>query len=125
MTKSWEHLIEKYSPLFHEIQFGIECGLGWYELVESITVKLQHYNENCLCQDDWIWPLQIKEKYGELRYYTSFSTDDIYEVIELATAASRSICEECGQPGEVFGKTWIYTRCKDCREKLEARSSGG
>lgn len=123
MSKSWHKLIDRYDPLFHEIQFEIECELGWYDLVEAITVKLQQYNEKCLCQEDMIWPLQIKEKYGELRYYISSAPKEIRDFIAEQTEKSRTICEKCGQPGETYGKNWVYTHCNDCRSQLKAHSS--
>jgi hypothetical protein len=70
---------------------------------------------------------QVKEKYGELRIYTNYTTDELQAVISFVEDYSLRVCEVCGDPGqpnyldengeyipEFAG--WIRTRCKDHEE---------
>ena len=54
--------------------FGCECGDGWYglihELCQSITDR--YVKEEILPENIDLIPIQIKEKFGILRYYYSF-----------------------------------------------------
>lgn len=55
---------------------------------------------------------QIKEKYGTLRFYTSFSSDKVDNYILFAERMSGITCEECGSPGQITQSGWIRTLCK-------------
>jgi len=59
---------------------------------------------------------QIKEKFGQLRVYTSI-TDNPYVrgAITIAHDVSQYICEECGQAGELrrFENGLVKTLCKN------------
>ena len=57
---------------------------------------------------------QVKEKYGTLRFYMTTSTDEMDKLIDEAEAASATICEDCGAPGETRGGGWIRTLCDVC-----------
>ena len=58
---------------------------------------------------------QVKEKYGELRIYTSSYADEIEDIIQEATEKSVTICERCGKEGKrVQVKGWLMTRCDEC-----------
>ena len=61
---------------------------------------------------------QIKEKFGELRIYTSGgSNKDVERVIEDYSAISRNICIYCGKPDvPIITKGWICPCCKKCYE---------
>lgn len=59
--------------------------------------------------------LQIKEKFGTLRFYIAGGDDYIYGAIHLAESLSARVCEECGKPGQlrVRGSNWLYTACDE------------
>jgi len=89
-----------------------ECGAGWNSLIDPL-IKL--------CEERGITILQIKEKFGGLRFYVSAvpsqrvgAPADILEAIEKAEDASVTICEMCGEPGKVRGGAWIKTLCDRC-----------
>lgn len=58
--------------------------------------------------------LQVKEKFGGLRFYTSWSTPRFEERIEQSTAASYRLCEDCGEPGQLRYDGWLRTLCDAC-----------
>ena len=63
--------------------------------------------------------LQIKEKYGSLRFYISEGSDEIYKLIDKAENDSFTICESCGKVGKLRGNlSWIQVLCEDCSDKV-------
>lgn len=96
--------------------FGIECGKGWNKLIIPILDYIDLYNSG---HDDKIEIFQIKEKFGGLRIYTSFSTPELDQLIDDAEEQSFKTCEYCGSTENVSQTTgWIKTLCRKCmREK--------
>ena len=59
--------------------------------------------------------VQVKEKYGTLRFYTNEYDSTINSLISFAENMSACTCEECGAPGTADPGGWIKTRCDTCR----------
>lgn len=68
--------------------------------------------------------LQIKEKYGELRWYDKGATQEVYDIIEKYSLMSSELCIECGKPATVFTKGWIFPYCNDCATKYGGTDDG-
>lgn len=88
-----------------------EVGEGWYPLIKELIEDLKKlgWNGNIL---------QVKEKFGGLRFYIGYGDDAIFDRITKAEAKSLTICEECGEPGKHRGKGWFYVSCdRHVREK--------
>ena len=123
--KSWDTLYEKYPDLFSNIDnkhscmaFGIECNIGWYDILSSVCYRIKHYEKNK--KSDY-YPVtfdQIKEKWGGLRIYNSGGDDYVDGLITMAEEISYKICERCGCPGSPNKQGWIMTLCDKCREDL-------
>jgi len=119
-------LVEKYPKIFSQkdlppnqslMCFGFECGDGWYDLLDDLCGKIQAYvDEGNYSQ---IEATQVKEKFGTLRFYINGGDDYIWDVIEKAEVDSAHICEQCGAPGKVRGKGWLFTMCDLCWDKKE------
>lgn len=65
--------------------------------------------------------VQIKEKYGDLRWYTggvpiNSSLDDIARKYERM---SEELCIRCGAPAKWESVGWISPYCNDCKEYFE------
>jgi len=92
---------------------AFEHGDGWYDLIYELSVRIEKLIEtNVLSKDIAVY--QVKEKYGTLRFYTSFYTKELDELIEDAEERSKTTCEMCGKTGttrEVNG--WLSTLCID------------
>ena len=122
--KSWDTLYEKYPDLFSNIDnkhscmaFGIECNIGWYDILSSVCYRIKQYEKNK--KSDY-YPVtfdQIKEKWGGLRVYHSGGDDYVDGVIIMAEEMSYKICERCGCPGSPNKQGWIMTLCDNCRGK--------
>jgi hypothetical protein len=60
--------------------------------------------------------VQVKEKFGTLRFYIRAGTDEHYNYISFAESMSAVTCETCGKPGKRLGRGWIYTACEEHAE---------
>jgi len=64
--------------------------------------------------------VQVKEKFGGLRFYVSGGDNEVYGMITMAEAMSYVICEDCGKPGALHHRGgWLKTVCTECALKLE------
>jgi hypothetical protein len=55
--------------------------------------------------------VQVKEKFGGLRFYVQAATDKHYSYISFAESMSYRTCEECGSPGKTYTDGWHTTLC--------------
>ncbi len=97
--------------------WGIDCGDGWYWLIDNLCSSLQFdIDKN---NEPQLEAVQVKEKFGTLRFYTNGSTDKQDGMISLAEFMSSSICENCGEIGKTTTNKvgYIQTLCKKCRGK--------
>jgi hypothetical protein len=111
--------------------WGFEIGPGWMGLIYEAASKLEPLIVKMI--DDTIKAndlqtlefipraSQIKEKYGQLAFYMTSSTDEMDEIIRVAEDKSAETCETCGEPGKLRGQGWYYTACDKCSEKREAK----
>lgn len=64
--------------------------------------------------------VQVKEKFGTLRFYYDGGDDFIHGLTTMAEAMSARTCEECGAPGELGGRGWVRTLCaKHAKKKAK------
>lgn len=81
-------------------------GEGWAPLVNRVFDKMEVVKGT-------VKIIQVKEKYGGLRIYTDYSNKELAEVIYEVENKSLKMCEGCGQPGKLRGKSWYYTSCDE------------
>ena len=93
---------------FYPIQLSIDVGLGWFPIIEKITKEISDLG------NDEIKAVQIKEKFGELRYYTNYTTDEVESIIEFGELRAAVTCEVCGRSGSLRGEHWYQTLCDRC-----------
>ena len=65
--------------------------------------------------------VQIKEKFGGLRFYYEGGDDQIYGMVRMAESWAAVTCEECGAPGESRSGGWIKTLCDKHEEERQER----
>lgn len=65
--------------------------------------------------------VQVKEKFGTLRFYTNHANERASAYIEFAEHLSGRVCEECGAPGRTRGRGWIRTLCDTHHAEQESR----
>jgi len=91
--------------------FGFECGDGWFTLIDGACELIQRHIETDGTQRQLL-ALQVKEKFGGLRFYYRHGSGYAAAVVELSETLSPHVCEVCGALGKVvslFG--WMQTRC--------------
>ena len=55
--------------------------------------------------------VQVKEKFGGLRFYVQAATKEHYNYISFAESMSYRTCEQCGAPGKRYTDGWHTTLC--------------
>ena len=58
--------------------------------------------------------VQIKEKFGQLRWYDFGANEAIYNIIRKYTKLSEKTCICCGEPAEHIALGWISPFCEKC-----------
>lgn len=105
------------SESFYSISKGIDCGNGWYNLLETLAAKIERYLETCPedQRDGAFGLLQIKEKFGGLRFYCQGVNfpEELKNAINEAESLSYRTCEICGEPGKLRSSSWLMTLCDD------------
>jgi hypothetical protein len=92
---------------------GFSFGEGWLDLVHKLTSDLQKL-------DPALKVLQVKEKFGGLRFYVGPASKLVHDRIELAEKESYQTCEVCGsKEAKVRTGGWLRTLC-DAHEKGDA-----
>jgi hypothetical protein len=122
-----QKLYDKYPKIFRQkdldmkstcMCWGIEVGDGWYQLIDSLCSTIQNQCDNSGVQTE---ALQVKEKFGTLRFYITCWDDYIYGAIDMAEKMSSHICENCGAVGKIRGASWLVTLCDKCEEQKNDR----
>ncbi len=129
MKKELDDLLcATYPKIFAERQkegsmmrYGFTCGDGWFNLIDGLCAYLQNLTDECGAPQ--VVATQVKEKFGQLRFYVKYITTengglDITEkqraAIEFAEFMSARTCDVCGCPGETIkGSMPVVTCCKD------------
>lgn len=96
--------------------FGLECADGWFDLIHELCDDL----ERQATLEDMPLPeaVQIKEKFGGLRFYVGGATQAMLDLIHEAEMSSETICEICGDQAErISDGGWIKTRCQKHRDE--------
>lgn len=61
--------------------------------------------------------VQIKEKFGGLRFYYNGGDEFVDGAVQLAEAICIRTCETCGAPGKLSATGWIKTTCEEHKNK--------
>jgi len=135
-----EYLCKKYPKIFVDrnksemescMHWGLAVGNGWFSLLDNVCSNIQHHIDNPpyvfdADKDHYVPPtrpvcpqvvaLQVKEKFGGLRFYANGGDEYTRALIDDAEALSYDICEECGRMDNDVGrnrKGWIQTTCRE------------
>ena len=90
--------------------FGFCCGDGWFDLIYNLCKNIKG-----IAAEEFM-VVQIKEKFGGLRFYTVTANKEIFDLIQKAADDSYKICEKCGRPGilRITKTHWYKTLCDSC-----------
>lgn len=127
--------------------WGIECGDGWYHIIDSLCEAIQakvDWVNRCYPQIEMrVVAEQVKEKYGTLRFYVwykytenpeNLSKEDSFRLnnyieevngmIRMAESMSKRTCEVCGNHGKINDGVWLMVRCAKCENLSSSGQSG-
>jgi len=98
--------------VFSELTY-FECDDGWFDILANLTkeIEAEIAKEPNLAS---LKVVQVKEKFGGLRYYVSVENSAISAAIERAEKESANTCETCGAPGQNRSiHRWMRTECDE------------
>lgn len=135
-------LYEKYAEVL--IDDGVKCHLdigdGWYNLICAICDGVltnkdnqesrakyltKNGRENEVKEYTPVKAVQIKEKFGGLRFYVSGGDEFDRGVIFTAENLSRRTCETCGDKGKTRDGGWMITLCDKHEDERRWRKENG
>jgi len=120
-------LYEKYPIIFSQkdlpmmetaMCWGIECGDGWFFIIDSLCSEIQDSCDNNRAPQ--VQAVQVKEKYGSLRFYLDRHIECFENYIDMAEAISKRVCEQCGSfaqiDDELIGYGSARDYCENCNK---------
>ena len=91
---------------------GIECDDGWYVIIDSLCCVLEAHA--ALAGHPVVAAVQVKQKFGTLRFSVDDSCPWCEGAVEFAEIVSGHVCEASGRPGTaVVRKGWCRTLADD------------
>lgn len=84
-----------------QMSFGFACNDGWFNLIWKLSKRLEEiarHEGRFPNADDWPEAMQVKEKFGRLRFHIKFGSPDMRDAIDEAASLSEKTCELCGGP---------------------------
>lgn len=115
-----EQLVSKFPNLYINDRFdGFWVDDSWYDLIYNLSSDISGLISSLPTEKQSNYKVvQIKEKFGSLRYYMSGITPDMNEIITTAEMESDNICYSCcGKIVEKeieFKSNWNINHCKKC-----------
>ena len=103
-----DELMQKHPKILSKARY-LEVNEGWFPIIDKLCSHLQfHIDHNRKPQ---LEAVQVKEKFGGLRFYADNADDDQQAVIDFVEYLSLQTCEVCGAEGKPRGGGWIKTLC--------------
>jgi len=94
--------------------FGFSVGDGWFPILKELLEALKPIAPSNF------EILQVKEKFGGLRFYVGGDySARVEELILAAETEASDTCETCGKPGKLRGEAWLATLCDECDSSKE------
>ena len=108
-----DELMQKHPKILGPARY-LGVNEGWFPLIDNLCSYLQfHIDNNKVPQ---VEAVQVKEKFGGLRFYVGEATIEQHAVIDFVESLSLKTCEVCGAPGRPRGRGWIKTVCDEHAE---------
>ena len=111
-----QKFFDDFPEMFGEHTFDFSIEKGWMPIVYELCLSLAKI-------DPEVKVVQVKEKFGGLRFYVGAGTDEAFDLIDETEEYLNHICEKCGSAEDVTteGKGWIKTMCHHCHVEREMR----
>ncbi len=122
--KSWYHGVKyKWYEYPKKIwEFFIAIRFFWWYKTPQFLLKFLRDIFSKSFYNEWRYPpfevIQVKEKFGGLRFYPNSAPKSVWNLIDIAEEKSYEICEECGKKGTLRKGGWWATLCdKHAKER--------
>jgi hypothetical protein len=86
---------------------------------EQLLGPVSEFLEQVECKIEPVTVIQVKEKFGGLRFYYDGGDEYIQGAVSMAERMSYSICEECGNLGKSRSGGWVRTLCDQHAAKYD------
>jgi hypothetical protein len=123
-----EEIIAKYPKIFEDYVgnpgkvnwYGVPDG--WLSIVDKLCGAIQNYIDNTTrysklgpLKPEQVTCVQMKEKFGGLRFYTNGHDDIVEGMISMAEHMCNHTCQDCGSEQDL-GVTsgWVSVLCRSC-----------
>ena len=119
MTKKLEEKLRKDFPKIFKTCKWNYCEDGWFSIIYSLCEILQSYVDNHP-KARQVEAVEIKEKFGRLRFYYEGGDDNTDKYVEAVCSMSKYVCELCGVMNVLdvkerfFKNGRIITLCEKC-----------
>lgn len=114
------YLATVYPEIFSGKYGGFAVGDGWFDIINMLCRNIQSHLK-WKPEVPQVVALQVKEKFGTLRFYYEGGDDYIRGLTSMAEAMSEVTCEECGKPGKLRHGGWIATLCDEHHHERELK----
>ena len=109
--------LENRATAEHNVTWLDDLEPGWYEafgkeLCEELAEAIEEDGSN------EFEIIQIKEKFGALRFYAAGYGLKTRDVIAKYEELSKYVCGHCGKPAKYITTGWIYPLCEYCIEEI-------
>jgi len=107
----------KYPKILGEVDIAIPDT--WINLIDQMCREIVNFH-NLFPEFEYTRCVQIKEKFGGLRFYVESEYPEVSQIIRKYEELSFELCQECGCTDcEVKPTTnWIMYLCQSCCTKL-------
>jgi hypothetical protein len=117
MTEWQDNLKKKYPLTLSHLGY-FECDEGWSSILDDLCSVIENHLKHQKIEEHYA--VQVKEKFGGLRFYMSSYDEFIEGAITLAEKQSVHICEVCGNSGKTENlKGWSKTLCLEHLNQLK------
>ena len=148
-TEIFNKLAKHWPDLYQKSKISsVDVEPGWYNILDTLSgllsagVRQARYNlefaknkkfldENDIkskqkildtALDELPIIVQIKEKFGGLRFYINNGTEEMENYIRFAESMSLCTCARCGSPGKIRNTGWSRTLCDIHFNKLSTKN---
>lgn len=136
-AEKMDRLAEKFPFMVdkeYNESFYCDISNGWYPLLENLCQEIADAYEQAGLPMD-LCVVDVKQEWGSLSFNFHFENENvtadtadkvrqlhckIVEIVQFYEDKSTTVCEECGQHGELIDDSGFkITLCDDCYAKLK------
>lgn len=111
MDANWKRDLDELKPYFVEdYAASFDIGPGWLQIVLGLHREMVQIRPEYKI-------VQIKEKFGGLRYYYEPFDKRLEDLVRAAERQAWETCSECGHEGSTDSGRGFMVLCDSCKEK--------